>query len=97
MPKVKLEKLTQSEFAARRTLLMEKIEAGTISIPDTLLEFRLMLGMTQGEFAERFAKVSRKTYAKIENGTESARVDVINACLRPLRLHLAPQVIPLTR
>lgn len=96
MPKVKLDKLPQAEFSTRRNALLEKVEAGELSIPATLLEIRLLLGMTQAEFAERFAKVSRKTYAKIESGQQSAKVEVIDACLRPLNLQLAPRIKPKT-
>jgi DNA-binding XRE family transcriptional regulator len=82
MPRQKITKLSHDEYIIARTELIEKITAGQISIGAAVKGMREVLGMTQTEYGEKVAKVSRKVLSQIENDQGDPKLSTLNACCK---------------
>ncbi len=77
---------SREERDAERTRLYDDLEAGRVSIGDAVRRMRMVAGMTQGEYAERVAGISRGALAAIERGEANPRADTLNKIGKPFGL-----------
>lgn len=82
MPRQKIIKRSHEEYIVARTELIEKIAAGQLSIGAAVKGMREVLGMTQTEYGEKVAKVSRKVLSQIENDQGDPKLSTLNACCK---------------
>lgn len=65
----------------RRKLFYEKVDNQSMSLRETVVEFRLMLGKSQEEFA-RFAKIPLSTLRGIEQGRANPTLKTLEKALK---------------
>ncbi|MBK6580969.1 MAG: helix-turn-helix transcriptional regulator [Sandaracinaceae bacterium] len=73
----RMKKLSVQERQAARVALFEDLDAGRLDLAETVRRMRQVTGMTQGEFAEKVAGVSRLTIAQIERGEGNPTVETL--------------------
>ncbi|MCP8900620.1 helix-turn-helix domain-containing protein [Gilvimarinus xylanilyticus] len=86
MPKNKLVAPEQESFIQGRNALLERINHGDISIGEAIRTMRELLGMTQTEYGDKVAKVSRKALSQLENNQGDPRLSTINRCCKAFGL-----------
>ena len=64
----RMKQLSPEERRAARVELYDALDAGELDLAETVRRMRQVAGMTQAEFAEKVAGVSRLTLAQIERG-----------------------------
>ena len=74
----RMKKLSVQERQRARVALYEDLDAGQLSLAETVRRMREVTGMTQGEFAEKVAGVSRLTVAQLERGEGNPTVETLN-------------------
>ena len=62
----RMKQLSPEERRLARRALYDALEAGELELPETVRRLREVAGMTQAEFGERIAGVSRLTISQIE-------------------------------
>lgn len=74
----RMKKLSPEERRQARVTLYEDIDAGrATSLADTVRRMRQVTGMTQADFAEKVAGVSKLTIAQIERGEGNPTVETL--------------------
>ena len=84
----RMKKLSPEERRAVRVALYEDIEAGGLSLAETVRRMRQVTGMTQADFAEKVAGVSKLTIAQIERGEGNPTVETLERVGRAFGLRL---------
>ena len=74
--------LSNDEFLEREKVLIERVRAGQILLPEGLREMRKAYGLTQDQLS-LLSKVPRYLVSDIENGKSNPTVDTLNRLLRP--------------
>ncbi|PCK09223.1 MAG: hypothetical protein COA42_05035 [Alteromonadaceae bacterium] len=80
MPKRRIIKPQQAQYLQARDALFEQINKGELSLGDAVKGMREVLGMTQTEFGEKIANISRKAVSQIENGQGDPKLSTLNSC-----------------
>ncbi len=73
----RMKQLSPEERRIARVALYEDIEAGRLSLAETVRRMRQVTGLTQGDFAEKVAGVSKLTIAQIERGEGNPTVETL--------------------
>lgn len=73
----RMKQLSPEERRAARVTLYEDIEAGRLGLAETVRRLRQVTGLTQAEFAEKVAGVSKLTIAQIERGEGNPTVETL--------------------
>ncbi|MCA9576044.1 MAG: helix-turn-helix transcriptional regulator [Polyangiales bacterium] len=83
-----MKQLSPEERRLARRALYDALEAGELELPETVRRLREVAGMTQAEFGERIAGVSRLTISQIERGEGNPTLDTLNRIGRAFGLTL---------
>lgn len=73
----RMKQLGRDERNELRRRLYEDLDAGSLSIPETVRRMRAVTGLTQREFAERVAEISLPALQRIEQGRGNPRLDTL--------------------
>lgn len=84
----RMKQLSPEERRAARITLYEDIEAGHLSLAETVRRMRQVTGLTQADFAEKVAGVSKLTIAQIERGEGNPTVETLERVGRAFGLRL---------
>ncbi len=91
----RMKKLSVAERQQARVALYEDLDAGRLtSLADTVRRMRQVTGMTQADFAEKVAGVSKLTIAQIERGEGNPTVDTLERVGRAFGLRLGFVRVP---
>ena len=91
----RMKKLSVAERQQARVALYEDLDAGRLtSLADTVRRMRQVTGMTQADFAEKVAGVSKLTVAQIERGEGNPTVDTLERVGRAFGLRLGFVRVP---
>jgi DNA-binding XRE family transcriptional regulator len=74
----RMKQLSPEERREARLSLYQALEAGELDLAETVRRMRQVAGMTQAEFAERVAGVSRLTISQIERGEGNPTLETLN-------------------
>lgn len=85
----RMRKLTADERREEKERLHADLKAGCLSIAETVKRMRLITGLTQAEYATRFAQVSPQVLAQIEQGRANPTAETLNKIGHPFGLHIA--------
>lgn len=91
----RMKKLSVAERQQARVALYEDLDAGRLtSLADTVRRMRQVTGMTQADFAEKVAGVSKLTIAQIERGEGNPTVETLERVGRAFGLRLGFVRVP---
>lgn len=81
-------KLTNEEFLAEKAALMTELKEGLLTLGEATKRMRLILGMTQAEYATKIVKINKRTLLEIENDNANPRLETLEKIAKPFGLHL---------
>jgi transcriptional regulator with XRE-family HTH domain len=83
-----MKKLSAEERRAAKVALYDDLEAGRLTIAESVREMRRVTGMTQKEFAERVAGLSTSALAQIERGEGNPTIATLDEIGRAFGLEV---------
>jgi len=74
----RMRQLSPEERREARVRFFEAIDSGGVPLAEAVRQMRVITGMTQAQFAERVAGISRQALARIEQGRGSPSVATLD-------------------
>jgi putative transcriptional regulator len=84
----RMRKLSAEERQAERRALYESAPTSAIELGETVRRMRRITGLTQAEFADRVAGISRGALAQIESGTGNPTLETLEKIGRAFGLKI---------
>lgn len=81
-----IRKLSNEEFLAEKSVLMDELKNGGLSLGEATKRMRLILGMSQEEYATNIVKINKRTLLEIENDNANPRLETLEKIAKPFGL-----------
>ena len=75
----RMKQLTHEQRKLERERLYDELEAGGVELGEAVRRMRAIAAMSQAEYAERVAHISKTALAQIERGDGNPRLSTLNA------------------
>lgn len=88
MPRAKIEPLDPATFNEKKRAFLDRLPQSNLTLGQTVKQMRLLLGMTQEEYAQRIVGRTRKTVSAIENDKHNPELATLKKIGAPFGLNV---------